>query len=301
MTYMYYIDYQKKDNKCWYKQIYNELFLRFKIIKFDSNKSLVLINKKNINKRACSKLNRILCADGKSSCNKILVSNKVIVNGLLENEFISCKKNTMKSMILKILEYIEQCTRADYRNEDIYISICDDVDINFILDIAEKFKSINIVTSKIKKIKRLISRLEENYELNLAVSNNRRKALKKAKILINIGFSANVIEEFSLNRNCTIINLSENKLILKNSFHGSIIESIEFNYRNRYSKFINMQNFDKHHLYESFMDNYNYCEAKQHIIEDKCCIERLRGNKNMILNDELRNNFTKNSIKLDKM
>ena len=296
MTYMYYIDYQKEVHKSWYKQLYKNIFFNYKIINFDTNKNLVLVNKKNINKRACKKLNKNLL----KQC-RVYISKNVVANDIFKNQFISDKKFIMKCMISNILSSIERYIMADYRNEDIYISLCNEIETNYILDIAEKFKSINIVTNKIKKIRRLISRLENSYELNLSVSNNRRKALKKAKILINIGFDSNIMEEFNLNRNCIIINLNENELNLKNSFHGSIIEAIEFSYKNRYSNIINEKNFNKQDLYESFIYNLDYRDIKQRAMQDDCIIERFIGKNNFIASDEFRNNFTKSSIKLDKI
>lgn len=301
MAYMYYIDYKSKNNFHWYKKLYNRIFFNYEIVNFDTNKKIVLINKKYLNKRACKKLNKILRETGNAKDSCTIISNDIKLKYNLKNNFVANRKNTMKCMILNILTCIEQYMGADFRNEDIYVSLCEEIDVNFILDIAERFKSVNIVTNKIKKIRRLTKKLEDNYDLNIAVSNNKRKSLKKSKLLVNVGFDTETMEEFSLNRNCTIVNLSNNKLNLKNSFHGVIVESIELGYNNRYKSVINERNYNKQDLYESFIYDLSYNEAKRRAIEDCCYIKSFIGNNNYIIANEFRNNFTKSSIKLDKI
>ena len=86
----------------------------------------------------------------------------------------------------------------------------------------------------------------------IAVSNNKRKALKDAKIIINLDFNNKEINQYRINENAIIINCIQKKLDL-HCFNGIIINDIEImiekkeQYELLYNEFLHKQ------IYRSFI------------------------------------------------
>lgn len=300
MNCMYYIDYKTDEEQNVCKRIYNKIFFRYETINLDEDKKLININQNFLNKRAEKRINKYCILNSGHEDYGVLISKNIKSENGLKNYEIFHGKILMTNMIVNLIEHIEQAIDVDFRNEEIFISTRNDKNKELITDVAKKFRCVNIITDKIKKLGRLEQYLNKNEDLIFSISNNRRKALKRAKIIINIDFDKEQLEEFSLNRDCIIINLNNEILELKSSFHGTIIELMEINYKNRYEKFIHTSKFDKTKLYESYIYSKNYNEAKDYIRDDECTIENLRGRKIEINISELKNNFTNSTRKLDK-
>lgn len=281
---IYYIKYEKM-----YVGWLNRVLFRYNIVDIDQCKHLVHINKKVVNKKVYEKIIRI------TKNNKILFSNNVVSSQY--NNFFS-GKILMKYMIIDIIKSIQQMIGSNFIQEDLYIALGGEVDYNILCDLSKEFKSVNIVTDKIRKIKRIESKLERD-NIVYSISNNKRKALKKAKIIINMDYSSNFFEEFNINRNCIIINLSSKNLLMKNSFQGSIIEGIEIDYTNN-NEYLNSMEYNKNKLYESYIIYSKYIDSRIMQKQDKCIIKTLSGSSTELNPEELKNNFIKSSIKLDK-
>lgn len=301
MNCMYYIDYKSDDEKNIYKKIYNKIFFKYEVVIFDEDKKLININRNCLNKSIEKRINKHCVIDNEYRDYGLLISNKIKTENCLKNYEIFHGKILMTNIIVNLIEYIEDAIGTDFRNEDIFICTCNDKYKELIIDVAKKFRCTNIITDKIKKLKRLENVLSKEGELIYSISNNRKKSLRRAKIVINIDFDKEQFEEFSLNRYCIIINLSNKILELKSSFHGTIVELAEINYKNRYENFININEFDKVKLYESYIYSKNYNEAKKYIQDDNCTIEILKGKKSEIRASELKNNFRNSTRKLDKI
>ncbi|MBP3708174.1 MAG: hypothetical protein J6J36_06160 [Clostridia bacterium] len=281
---IYYIKYEKM-----YAGWLNRVLFRYNIVDIGQCKHLVQINRKVINKKVYEKIIKI------TKNNKILFSNNVVSNQY--NNFFSGKL-LMKYMIIDIIKSMQQMIGSNFIQEDLYIAFCKEVDYNILSDLSKEFKSINIITDKIRKIKRIESKLERD-NIAYSISNNKKKALKKAKILINMDYSSNFFEEFYINRNCIIINLNPQNLLMKNSFQGSIIERIEIDYINN-NEYLDPMEYDKNKLYESYIIYNKYIDTRIIQKQDKCIIKTLLGSSTKLSPKELKNNFIKSSIKLDK-
>ena len=185
-------------------------------------------------------------------------------------------------MIIPLLEHLEKNLNIDFRFENIFLTVDNDKNKDIIVDLGNRCKSISLVTDNIRKLYRLDSRLNKDDNIIVSVSSNRRKALQRARIAVNFDYDETFFENFNINRNCIIINLSNNALTLKNSFQGSIIEKLEIDYINKYENFINIDNFDKTILYETFIYDKNYDGAKELMRFDNCRIKKVLGMRNEI-------------------
>lgn len=281
---IYYIKYEKK-----YVRWIDRLIFKYDIVDIDKNRHLMKINKEIINEKVYEKIIKITENDN------LLFSNNVVANHY--NDCFS-GKILMKYMVVDIIQKIQKIVETNFILEDLYIAFEGEVDYSILYDLSREFKSINIVTNKIRKVKRIENKFDRD-DIVYSISNNKKKALKKAKIIVNMDYSSDFFEEFNINRNSIIINLSLQNLSMKNSFQGSIIEGVEIDYTNN-NEYLNSVEYDKNKLYESYIINNKYTDAKIMQKKDRCIIENLFGSSTMLSPEELKNNFVKSSIKLDK-
>lgn len=151
--------------------------------------------------------------------------------------------NLLHSYNIKICSpkwIFKQCTDEvidgilnDRKREESEIYICvNEVDLQiekYIYKFAKEFKAINIVTNHIGKFKKIEEKLYEEDGILINLTNNRRKSLLKAKLILNVDFPKEIINEFAIYDNSVIISWEENLKIKKKRFCGKIIEEINLN------------------------------------------------------------------------
>lgn len=306
----YYIDNKENNSKDILKKISNYLFYKFSVIDVDNEKKCIYINKKYINNKAYKKINRYLNKQGLDILDKNTLiakniqlkvrnnhKNDVFIN---EIKYLQKEKYLMKVMLYEILKYIEKMVDADYRNESIYVTMISEKNKNVLLEIIDLFKNINIITTRIGYMRRLEKNILKNKDSIISISNNKRKALKRARLLINFDFNDNLLKEYNINRNCIIINLNNEKIRLNSNFQGCIIDSVQIDFKNQYEQYIKKCRYNIEDLYGSYIQQYVYKNAIKQSKEDDCQIVKLLGNSGVILNEEIINNFINSAIKLDK-
>lgn len=192
-------------------------------------------------------------------------------------------KQIIKDKIDIILEKILEDEPIELQDIYILTNAYRELNVNIIRKMAPKVKSINIITKEIGKYSNLEEILQNEAIVNVA--NNKRKSLKKAKIIINLDFSKEEISEYNIFRNSIIINVTDQKLNNLKAFEGIIIQDIEMKLEEDQEKFIKdnnlNKNFKKIELYESM---YNNSE-----LVDNTEIMYLYGNNGIISEKELRN------------
>ena len=307
----YYIDNKENNSKDILKKISNYLFYKFSVIDVDNEKKCIYINKKYINNKAYKKINRYLNKQGLDILDKNTLiakniqlkvrnnhKNDVFIN---EIKYLQKEKYLMKVMLYEILKYIEKMVDADYRNESIYVTMISEKNKNVLLEIIDLFKNINIITTRIGYMRRLEKNILKNKDSIISISNNKRKALKRARLLINFDFNDNLLKEYNINRNCIIINLNNEKIRLNSNFQGCIIDSVQIDFKNQYEQYIKKCRYSIEDLYCSYIQQYVYNKAIKQSKENDCKIVKLLGNSGVILNEEIINNFINSAIKLDKI
>lgn len=119
----------------------------------------------------------------------------------------------------------------------------------------------------------------------LVVSNNKKKSLRKAKIVINFDMRQDMFSNYQINRNAMIINLSDNIIKMEKSFNGIIVNSIQIgdiNYKIR-----NYYLFEYIDLYESdIIEEKKFDKILKKIKEDDIIIKGLLGKRGKIQNME---------------
>ncbi len=296
----YYIDYRTNEQSIFFKRVIDKFFYRFSVIDVDDDKKCIYINKKYIDKKAYKKINKYLFMHNF----ELLSENAIIANNIQINvntiKYIPKEKKIMKAMLCDLLVYLERLLDVDFRNESIYISVINDSNKEAIINILDMFKSINIVTTRLGCMRKMENNILKHKEALISISNNRKKALKRAKILINFDFGNTLLNDFEINRNCIIINLNNDKINTKNFFHGCVINALNIDFSNRYEKYIFKEDYNLDDLYSGYIKDMEYKDIVKMNKKDNCKILKLIGNNGNLNECEIVNNFINSAIKLDK-
>lgn len=188
-------------------------------------------------------------------------------------------ENVLENIIEKALE------EKQIEMQDIYIlaNQYQEKNTRIIRRLANKIKSINIITKQIEKYKVLEEILQED-GIVISVANNKRKSLKKAKMIINLDFSNEELKQYTIFRNAMIVNCIKDKITNLKGFEGIIIQDIkvELEERGRWLRENQLEKgFSTLELYESLV---GVEKAKE-----KIQITKLYGNNGEIDKKELRN------------
>ena len=225
----------------------------------------------------------------------ILNSN---VNNNIGIKIINGKK-LMEYMQYEILEYIIKKRKEDIKLEDVYIVFKKDIklDLNFLKKFIENFRMTNIVTNEVDRLKNVQDNLLENDNILISVSNNKRKALKRAKYILNVNLDKVELEKYRINRNATIINIKENVRYDNVSFDGININNFNIELSDEYVERFEVLNekFENTKLYESVLINENYTNKNiekiyDRINNDDIKVKELIGNNGIIEDKELEKN-----------
>lgn len=187
-----------------------------------------------------SKKEKVVQKIKRKGINQVVLSKELKQN----KEFIELLNNydiiifdgkwLMQYMLQKITNYLEAKTQNIDEITILANDLTNEVKQN-IKRFANKYKQIRIVTNHIEKFKKVEEELFKNNGIPIIISNNKRKALAKTKLIINFDFVQETINQYNINENAIIINLSNKIKINKKRFCGTVITDYE----------VEIQNFDK--------------------------------------------------------
>ena len=226
---------------------------------------------------------------------KIVFSYKLekIVNIDIKQKIIKGKQ-VLKYMVEEVLNYIFDMDNEKEKIEfqDIYIlqKYHSLETIDMIEYLLNKVRMINIITNQVNKYKALEEKIYlEGY--TIAVSNNKKKALKRARIILNMDFTKEDIIKFNINRNAIIINLTNEKIDNLIGFDGIIVNNIKINMSDKQVEEFKQKQifyeFDQCELYESILKSGNFLNQINKIRDNKIKIESLIGNNGKITQKEI--------------
>lgn len=273
-----------------YKRRSKNFLDRFKIIEIDNFNNNYLIDiyeneNKNNKKEKADKKNKII-----KKVIKVIKQYKIdtiVFSKDIEKEFqkdsveLLSKENyqvttlngkrLMKYMNFEIISYILEKQNADMKNEDIYILFKNDksIDLSFRtnLEILKEFlnkyiynfRVTNLVANDIRELRRLQEEILESENILISVSNNKRKALKRAKYLLNVNLNKSEIDKYKINRDAIIINLEQTVIYNDPSFNGINVNYFELEIPDEYIESFEKigEKFDIVTLYESILLEYS--------------------------------------------
>lgn len=205
-------------------------------------------------------------------------------------------RKLMEYMEYNIFEYILEKQNNKIKEEDIYIVFKKDknLDLNFLKIFIENFRMTNVVTNDVERLKNVQDNLIENDNILISVSNNKKKALKRAKYILNVNLTKEELQKYKINRNAIIVNIKEEVKYNDLSFEGVNVNNIELSlpdeYIERYEEL--GAKFDKTEFYESILLNdglekASIEEIENRINKDNVQIVGILGNNGEISDKEL--------------
>lgn len=235
------------------------------------------IEKESVYKKLCQKLEKEKTQTQKI---QIILSKKLkqYKEYLKQYKIVDGKQSFIKAVEEILLKVLEE---NPLQMQDIYIltnRYCEQ-SIFIIKKLSQKVKTMNIITKEIEKYKTLEEMLGEK-GIAICIANNKKKSLKRAKIIINIDFSKEELSKYAIFRNALIINIAQDKLTNLKGFEGIIVQDIEVYFKE--NKVLNQnglfENFRQLEIYESISNS-----------NEKIQISKLYGNNGQISEKELRN------------
>lgn len=205
-------------------------------------------------------------------------------------------KKLMEYMEFDIMKYILEKQKHSMRQEDIYIIFKRDnsLNLNFLVRFIENFRMTNIVTNDIARLKNVQDNLLDNENILISVSNNKKKALRRAKYVLNVNLTTEELAKYNINRNAVIINIRENVKYSNPGFEGVNVNYFDIKVPDEFDeKFEQMgNNFDLVKLYESILIAENFGEAStekvyEKIARDEIQVKNVIGINGRISDEEL--------------
>lgn len=205
-------------------------------------------------------------------------------------------KKLMEYMEFDIMKYILEKQKHSMRQEDIYIIFKRDnsLNLNFLVRFIENFRMTNVVTNDIARLKNVQDNLLDNENILISVSNNKKKALRRAKYVLNVNLTTEELAKYNINRNAVIINIRENVKYSNPGFEGVNVNYFDIKVPDEFDeKFEQMgNNFDLVKLYESILIAENFGEAStekvyEKIARDEIQVKNVIGINGRISDEEL--------------
>lgn len=264
------IKYIKMDKLSKIEYMYRNLFCK---IKEENNIIYIPSNKEKIIKKLVQKL------------------KEDEVDYIIKDKSVQLKYNELdgryinKYMIPEILDFCFNYLEKEGILEEIYVCTnnFNRENIDIVQELVNKVKVVNIVTNQLRQFQELEKRLEKN-DIYITVSSNKRKALKKANIIINLDFQN--FNGFNINRNSIIINCNQNIEVGKD-FEGIYIQKVAISTNKVMRIFSEMPDMDKDKLIEAeLLKEKDYFSRRAFIISNKIKIVNLMGKRTIINKNE---------------
>lgn len=174
----------------------------------------------------------------------------------------------MRYLSIDILKYIMDKQKTKIEEEDIYIVLKnDDKNLNFRSNLEKlksylkpyicKFKLTNLISNDIRNLRKIQQEILEEKNILISISNNKRKALSRAKYIININLNKKELEKYKINQNGIIINLEDDVIYDKIGFSGININTVELIIPDEYiESFEEIGEFSSLQIYENIILEY---------------------------------------------
>lgn len=229
---------------------------------------------------------------------KALKNNQQFINELYEENLnILDGKILFEILLVDCLEYIAKkqnrklnCLEVTILANDIPNQLLD----NLML-VADKVKSVHIVTNNLNRFRKVEEKIREKFGIAIRVSNNKRKSLADAKLILNLDFPEENVNQYKINAHAIFINVNNKIKIYTRLFEGIVIQNYEFKLNAEKEKLlknerISIKEFDKNDIYEGILlKEKNLFEARKKWMEDGGRITNLIGNNGRICEEEYMN------------
>lgn len=213
---------------------------------------LNLKKEKNI-KRIINRLTK--CEINNVVLSKELYNEKNLINALNANNINILNGRWLeKYLAIQILDYIVIEKNIEKMETEIAITLnqITNLGIELIKILAREYKKVIVVTNHLEKLRRIEKNIYDDYGVLIVVTNNKKKSLSNAHIVLNFDFNKEILNKYKINENAIIINMEGDMEIYRKRFNGINVNDYEIEvekdsvvWRN------NMQNFKTKDLLEA--------------------------------------------------
>lgn len=204
---------------------------KFKLLKkIEVNQDTIFINSRidKINNKAMHKIIQVL---DNNSCTNVVISKqlkncKKFIKFLYSNNInIVNGRKLFEFLIEKIIDKVCKDNEVIPKESRIAFAInyCNDNIIKTIENCSKKFKFLSIISNNINFFKNIKERLYNENGIIITVTSNRKRALLKTNIIVNVDFPEEILNKYAVYDNAVIINMQEPTKICKKRFSGKII------------------------------------------------------------------------------
>ena len=161
---------------------------------------------------------------------KELNKNKEIVNSLSTNDInIFDGRWLERYLLIQILDFVVNQKSIKKEETEIAITVnqITDFSVEIIKILAKQYKKVITVTNQIEKLRKLEKEIYDKEGIIIIVSNNQKKSLQKAQIILNIDFNKDMLNKYRINENAIIINLDGDVKIENKRFNGINVNDYE--------------------------------------------------------------------------
>lgn len=284
---LFFLQESKEKNKCKLKikNILNKIEE-----KNEENKVFLSLPISIDNKIKDKKIIKLVQQLGKYKMKTVVLSEYLYNIEVLKNNLYSKNINILDGKYLfkllaeEIINYVCKRTRKNIEQIEISVLVNDvsSINKNIIIDLSEKVKTLNIITNHINEFKVLEDYLYNEKGIIIKVSNNYKTALQKTNIILNMDFTEEIVNNYSIPSKCIIININSEIKIKTKKFNGININ----NYNIIIPKEYKIDGYNNKLIYESYLFNKDYKAARKQILKDKIQIQNLIGKKGKINNRE---------------
>lgn len=222
---------------------------------------------------------------------KIIISKEIkkhekYTSNLQTNDLEIINGKWLYTILLpEILTYITKKQNKEPEKTTIHILVNNptEISINNIKLLSKKYKNITIITKHIEKFKKIEDQILEETGALIAVTNNKRKSLSKAQIIVNIDFPNEYINQYTINENSTIIDLYGGTKINKKRYNGIIIHDYEIEIKNKKEYTIDEKKYEQKEIYEAkFYKKQPIKYIREKLKKDGITITKLYTTKQII-------------------
>lgn len=186
-------------------------------------------------------------------------------------------------LIPDCLFFICKKQKQNLEEKEISILVNESSDIvkQIIMSLAQKVRLLNIITNQINSYQKMEDFLYQNYGIMVRVTNN-KKSLSKSDIIINMDYSEEKLNYFSLPKKGILLNLGKNIKIKSKKFDGINIRNYKMVFQNQemqeFKQLHLEEEFERKILYESILYRKDsYKNIREKIQKDKVQITELIG------------------------
>lgn len=212
----------------------NVSWLKVKLNKVEKERNRIVIyselNKKNAKTKLkiVKKVLKLIKQNEKIIVSKEIKNDKEFMNLLYSQGLdIYTSKDLFRKLLSKVLDYIINYENLTMEETEIWITTNEYIEE--LENLANNYKRINIVTNHIEKFKKIEEKLYDEKGIIVTLTNNKKKSLAKAKIIMNLDFTEETLNKYNIYDKAIIVNFEEKININKKRFNGILIDNYELN------------------------------------------------------------------------